>query len=62
MPLAFDRLFKTVPELDRADNRAGITFVNIDSETGKLGGPNCPHVFGEAFIAGTEPTELASCK
>jgi len=40
----------------------GITFVNIDSETGKLGGPNCPHVFGEAFIAGTEPTELASCK
>jgi hypothetical protein len=24
-----DRLFKTVPELDRADNRAGITFVNI---------------------------------
>src|ERR1700730_3860808 len=40
----------------------GIPFVNIDSETGKLGGPNCPHVFGEAFIAGTEPTEPASCK
>jgi membrane carboxypeptidase/penicillin-binding protein len=40
----------------------GITFVNIDPETGTLAGPSCPHVFGEAFIAGTEPTEPGSCR
>ena len=38
----------------------GITFVNIDPETGKLAGPNCPRVFTEAFILGTEPTEFCS--
>jgi len=35
----------------------GITFINIDHETGKLATPNCPHVFSESFIVGTEPIE-----
>lgn len=35
----------------------GITFVNIDHETGKLATPNCPGVFNESFIIGTEPIE-----
>ena len=35
----------------------GITFVMIDPETGKLATPACPKRFGEAFIAGTEPTQ-----
>jgi penicillin-binding protein 1B len=36
----------------------GIVFVDIDKDTGKLATPACPHVFREAFAAGTEPTEL----
>ena len=36
----------------------GITFVDIDPESGKLPTPSCPRVFREAFIAGTEPTEI----
>ena len=36
----------------------GIVFVDIDKDTGKLATPNCPHVFRESFLAGTEPTEL----
>jgi penicillin-binding protein 1B len=35
----------------------GITFVNIDHDTGKLATPNCPSVFNESFIIGTEPVE-----
>jgi penicillin-binding protein 1B len=35
----------------------GITFVNIDHDTGKLATPNCPRVFTESFIVGTEPIE-----
>ena len=35
----------------------GITFVEIDRDTGKLAHPTCPHVFRESFLAGTEPTE-----
>jgi penicillin-binding protein 1B len=34
----------------------GISFVDIDKDTGKLALPACPHVFREAFMAGTEPT------
>lgn len=37
---------------------AGITFADIDRDTGKLATPACPRVFHEAFLAGTEPTEL----
>jgi len=35
----------------------GIAFVDIDHDTGKLATPNCPNVFTESFIAGTEPVE-----
>jgi len=35
----------------------GITFVEIDRDTGKLARPTCPHVFRESFLAGTEPTD-----
>jgi penicillin-binding protein 1B len=36
----------------------GVTFVNIDADTGKLATPNCPKVISEAFLVGTEPTQL----
>jgi penicillin-binding protein 1B len=35
----------------------GITFVNIDHDTGRLATPNCPRVFSESFVVGTEPIE-----
>ncbi len=35
----------------------GVTFVDIDKDTGKLATPRCPHVMREAFLAGTEPHE-----
>ena len=35
----------------------GISFADIDRDTGMLAGPTCPRVFSEAFIAGTEPRE-----
>jgi penicillin-binding protein 1B len=40
------------------DVPAGIVFVDIDKDTGKLATPACPRVFHESFRAGTEPTEL----
>ncbi len=36
----------------------GITFIDIDAETGKLAGPHCPKIITEAFVSGTEPREL----
>jgi penicillin-binding protein 1B len=33
----------------------GITFIDIDAETGKLAGPRCPKVITESFLSGTEP-------
>ena len=36
----------------------GITFADIDRDTGKLATPLCPRVYHEAFLSGTEPTEL----
>ena len=36
----------------------GITFIDIDPDTGKLAGPGCPRTFREAFLAGTEPTDV----
>lgn len=36
----------------------GVVFVDIDRDTGKLATPSCPRVFREAFLAGTEPTEI----
>ncbi len=36
----------------------GITFADIDVETGKLATPRCPVTHHDPFIAGTEPTQL----
>ncbi len=36
----------------------GITFADIDPETGKLFTPRCPKSFNEAFLSGTEPTTI----
>lgn len=35
----------------------GITYAEIDRDTGKLATPGCPKTINEAFLAGTEPTE-----
>lgn len=35
----------------------GITFVEIDRDTGKLALPTCPRTITESFMAGTEPGE-----
>jgi penicillin-binding protein 1B len=43
--LAFD-----VPE--------GISFVDIDRDTGRIALPTCPRITSEAFLAGTEPLEV----
>jgi penicillin-binding protein 1B len=40
----------TVPE--------GLSFMNIDADTGKISTPNCPKTLNEAFIAGTEPNQV----
>ena len=36
----------------------GVSFVEIDRDTGRLAQPGCPRVFEEAFLAGTEPLEI----
>jgi penicillin-binding protein 1B len=36
----------------------GISFVDIDPESGKLAMPECPTVLREAFITGTEPQQV----
>ena len=36
----------------------GISFLEIDRDTGKLATFACPRIFREAFIAGTEPAEI----
>jgi penicillin-binding protein 1B len=38
----------------------GVSFVEVDRDTGKLATPACPRVTLEAFLSGTEP--LASCE
>ena len=43
----------------RSTSPEGITFVEIDHETGKLATPTCPRVFTESFLVGTEPIETA---
>jgi membrane carboxypeptidase/penicillin-binding protein len=35
----------------------GISFAEIDRDTGKLALPGCPRTYHESFISGTEPTE-----
>ena len=39
------------------DAPEGITWVEIDRDTGKLATPGCPRTLSESFISGTEPTE-----
>jgi penicillin-binding protein 1B len=39
------------------DIPGGITFAEIDRDTGKLALPGCPRVYNESFLSGTEPTE-----
>ena len=39
------------------DVPSGVAFESIDRDTGQLATPNCPRVFREAFLAGTEPRE-----
>ncbi|OFW14815.1 MAG: hypothetical protein A3F70_00480 [Acidobacteria bacterium RIFCSPLOWO2_12_FULL_67_14] len=35
----------------------GVTFAEIDRDTGKLALPGCPRVYHESFLSGTEPAE-----
>jgi penicillin-binding protein 1B len=35
----------------------GVTFVDIDRDTGKLARPTCPRVYNESFLGGTEPRD-----
>jgi penicillin-binding protein 1B len=35
----------------------GVTFVEVDRDTGKLATPGCPRTISESFIEGTEPLE-----
>ena len=39
------------------DPPEGVSFVDIDPDTGKLALPRCPRVLREAFLAGTEPVQ-----
>jgi penicillin-binding protein 1B len=36
----------------------GVSFIEIDRDTGKIALPTCPRVASEAFLAGTEPLEF----
>jgi membrane carboxypeptidase/penicillin-binding protein len=36
----------------------GISFVDIDRDTGRIATPYCPRTMTESFITGTEPTEI----
>jgi penicillin-binding protein 1B len=36
----------------------GVTFADIDRDTGQLATPTCPRVTSEAFLTGTEPVEV----
>ncbi len=42
------------------DEPEGLVYVDIDRDTGKVAGPECLAVVHEAFIPGTEPTELCT--
>ena len=47
----------TEPEVD-FDVPPGIVFVSTDAESGELASERCPSVLMEAFIEGTQPTEM----
>ena len=40
------------------DAPEGVSFVDVDPDTGKIAAPACPRVLREAFAAGTEPSEV----
>jgi penicillin-binding protein 1B len=40
------------------DVPSGVSFADIDSDTGKLALPGCPRTTTESFLAGTEPTDF----
>lgn len=42
------------------DAPGGVSFVEVDRDTGKIATPTCPRVTNEAFLSGTEP--LAGCE
>ena len=42
---------------DPFESPTGISYLDIDRDTGQLATPACPRTFNEAFIQGTEPTE-----
>ena len=42
------------------DAPGGVSFVEVDRDTGKIATPTCPRVTLEAFLSGTEP--LATCE
>jgi penicillin-binding protein 1B len=42
------------------DTPEGISFVEIDRDTGRIAAPGCPRVFTEAFIQGTEPHDVCA--
>jgi penicillin-binding protein 1B len=42
------------------DAPKGVSFVEIDRDTGLLATPTCPRVTSEAFLAGTEPLEVCA--
>ena len=37
---------------------SGISFVEVDRDTGKLATPDCPRTINESFLVGTEPVEF----
>jgi membrane carboxypeptidase/penicillin-binding protein len=48
------REYRSVRPFDAPD---GIVTAEIDSDTGELATPRCPHVRSEVFIAGTQPVQ-----
>jgi penicillin-binding protein 1B len=56
--------FMTQALAGRTDQRfaepEGLSWADIDRDTGKLATPACPRVFREAFLAGTEPMETCA--
>ncbi|HXG88604.1 MAG TPA: PBP1A family penicillin-binding protein [Vicinamibacterales bacterium] len=40
------------------DTPEGVSFIEIDRDTGRLALPTCPRVTNEAFLTGTEPLEI----
>jgi penicillin-binding protein 1B len=37
---------------------SGVTFAEVDRDTGKLATPGCPRIINESFISGSEPVEF----